>query len=45
MAAVFLARGPWGRIHATSADISLADARIADLLELPAALAKLTNRS
>jgi FMN phosphatase YigB (HAD superfamily) len=44
MISVFLARGPWGRIHAKSADVRLADVRIADLLELPAALAKWTNR-
>jgi HAD superfamily hydrolase (TIGR01549 family) len=44
MVAVFLARGPWGRLHATRDDVRLADIRIGGLLELPAALATLATR-
>jgi HAD superfamily hydrolase (TIGR01549 family) len=43
MVAVFLARGPWGRLHAKSEDVHLADIRIGNLLELPTALATLTS--
>ncbi len=39
MIAVFLERGPWGRVHARQADISLADIRIKELADLPGALA------
>ena len=39
MIAVFLERGPWGRIHAKHDGARLADLRIKELLELPAALA------
>ena len=44
MVAVFLERGPWGRLHARSDEVQLADVRIADLLELPAALATLAAK-
>ncbi len=44
MVAVFLERGPWGRIHAKRDDIRLADIRIKDLLELPAALATFSRK-
>ena len=44
MVAVFLARGPWGRLHARSDDVRLADVRIGNLLELPAALATLAGK-
>jgi HAD superfamily hydrolase (TIGR01549 family) len=44
MVAVFLERGPWGRIHAKRDDIRLADIRIRDLLELPAALATFSKQ-
>jgi HAD superfamily hydrolase (TIGR01549 family) len=39
MIAVFLERGPWGRIHAKRDDVRFADIRIKALLEIPAALA------
>ncbi len=39
MIAVFLERGPWGRVHAKQADIGLADIRIKELADLPGALA------
>lgn len=35
MVSVFLARGPWGRIHSLRADASQADIRIHSLSELP----------
>lgn len=35
---VFLRRGPWGELHARRPEASRADARIASLAELPAAL-------
>jgi len=38
MTAVFLERGPWGRIHAKSADAARADIRITALSELAEAL-------
>jgi HAD superfamily hydrolase (TIGR01549 family) len=44
MVAVFLVRGPWGRTHARSDDVRLADVRIGTLLELPAALATLAAK-
>ena len=44
MIAVFLQRGPWGRIHAGREDVRLADVRIDDLLELPTALATLAAK-
>jgi HAD superfamily hydrolase (TIGR01662 family) len=40
MTAVFLERGPWGRIHAKSADAARADIRISALSELTEALAR-----
>ena len=39
MVAVFLERGPWGRIHARRDEVRLADIRLKQLLELPNALA------
>jgi HAD superfamily hydrolase (TIGR01549 family) len=39
MIAVFLERGPWGRVHARQADVGLADIRIKELADLPGALA------
>jgi HAD superfamily hydrolase (TIGR01549 family) len=39
MIAVFLERGPWGRVHATRPEVRLADIRLKQLLELPNALA------
>ena len=39
MVAVFLERGPWGRIHAQRAEARLADIKLKELLELPNALA------
>jgi HAD superfamily hydrolase (TIGR01549 family) len=44
MVSVFLERGPWGRIHAKRDDARLADIRIKDLLELPAALATFSRK-
>jgi FMN phosphatase YigB (HAD superfamily) len=44
MLTVFLKRGPWGRLHAESDDVRLADVRIGNLLELPAALATLASK-
>ena len=44
MVSVFLERGPWGRIHAKRDDTGLADIRIRDLLELPAALATFSRK-
>ncbi len=43
MIAVFLARGPWGRIHAQRDEVRLADISVKGLLELPAALATFTR--
>lgn len=39
--AVFIARGPWGRLHAKRKEAARADARIASLAELPSVLARL----
>lgn len=38
MTAVFIERGPWGRIHAQKSDAARADIRIAALSDLPEAL-------
>jgi FMN phosphatase YigB (HAD superfamily) len=40
MRGVFIRRGPWGYIHAQRADVTLADARIESLAELPAVIAR-----
>lgn len=42
MKAIFLIRGPWGEVHATRAEASLAHARLHALAELPDALADLS---
>ena len=39
--AVFLGRGPWGRVHARRPEAKLADIRLKNLAELPGALAAL----
>jgi len=44
MTTIFLARGPWGRVHAERADARLADWRLTSLVELPDALATLQRR-
>jgi FMN phosphatase YigB (HAD superfamily) len=44
MIAVFLERGPWGRIHAARDDVRRADIRIRQLLELPEALATFSKQ-
>lgn len=41
MASVFIARGPWGRIHASWPEAGLAGCRVASLAELPEALDRL----
>lgn len=41
MAAVFIVRGSWGRIHARQRDADKADARVANLAEVPAAISAL----
>jgi FMN phosphatase YigB (HAD superfamily) len=44
MRGVFLRRGPWGVVHARWPEVERADARIASLAELPAALDRLSGK-
>ena len=41
MAAIFVKRGPWGRIHATRPEIARASLAVTSLMEIPEALAAL----
>lgn len=41
MTAVFIERGPWGRVHARRGDAARADLRVSSLSEIPDALEKL----
>lgn len=44
MAAIFLVRGPWGRVHASQANANMADVRITSLADVPAAIARIGGR-